>query len=174
MRTDLRRWVEGLGLSEAEVTALYDAAIRENGLAAKLIGGMAVNALRLPIVDPQLKESGEVLTPVDSGEYAKYLLDQPEPTDEELNQILNVCRDALPNLRQQLLASGRLGPRHRRGGRHKELADPELRQKIREEIKALRKPGVNLEDLYTRMKDKYGGSETTIKRIRLEEDSGKK
>lgn len=102
---------------------------------------------------------------LESGEYAAWLLSQPEPTPDQLSEIIELCKSALPNLRRRFQRSAKLGPRHRRGGRPVELPDPELRKSIRETIKRLREPGTSLESLYKRLARKYGVSASTIKRI---------
>lgn len=106
-----------------------------------------------------------------SEEYALYLLDQPEPTAKELNQAIALIRETLPNLRDQLLGSPKLAPRPRRGGRPRQLADPMEREKIREQIMMLRKPGIRLQVLFERFAMKHSVSVSTIKRIWAEKPS---
>jgi hypothetical protein len=143
---DLSEWLRGLGVSEAEAVSLHDAAMRDLGTV----------------------HAGLALAWVRSGEFATWLLSQPEPTPKKLDQALSIVRNALANLREHLLNSGKRGPRHRRGGRPEEIAEPEERAKIREAIESLHKSRVRYEDAYQRLADKFGVSSSTIKRIRFE------
>jgi hypothetical protein len=166
---DLSEWLRGLGVSEAEAVSLHDAAMRENGMLA----GVVLNLARNVIAVDGAKNLGTVhaglaLAWVRSGEFATWLLSQPEPTPKKLDQALSIVRNALANLREHLLNSGKRGPRHRRGGRPEEIAEPEERAKIREAIESLHKSRVRYEDAYQRLADKFGVSSSTIKRIRFE------
>jgi hypothetical protein len=110
------------------------------------------------------------LAQIDTKEKAEaLLLSLPEPDPQWLDSTLTAIEDELPRLRQEVLPMIKALPHYHRGGRKKELADPETRRKIRDELKTLRSPGVNLEDLYESLAQRYGVSATTIKRIRLEE-----
>ena len=166
MQADLSAWLDNLGQSEADAAARYEAIIRENGLASQLLLGAALK--HIPYSDgvqiqPELRQ--HALRWIRSEQFPNWLLSEPEPTDEELNKLLAICKNSLPNLRKSFLRHGKLGPRCRGGGRPKELPDPDERRKIRETIKSLREPGVKLADLFQRMAAKYGVSVTTIKRI---------
>jgi hypothetical protein len=152
MLTDLQDWLARLGVSESEVVAIYRSIVRENGIAAKLFTGYAANAIPLSTKVPVKPENfDQELRRIRSPEYASWLLSQPEPTPEILAELLDSCRSALPNLRQHFFQSAKLGPRHKRGGRPEELADPKVRREIREKIKSLRGPGVELQDLFRRL-----------------------
>jgi hypothetical protein len=104
--------------------------------------------------------------------FAAVLLSSAEPDPETLQFLFRTIKDTLPGFRQFLVQSIEGLPHFHRGGRTKELPDPKIRGEIREEIKRLRGPGVKLDDLYERLAQRYGVSPTTIKRIRLEEESG--
>lgn len=163
MLADLHGWLKQLGLSEAEVIPLYRSAIRENGLLAKMLADCAATAIPLSTNVPvKLENFEQELARIQSEEW---LLSQPEPEPQKLAELLVSIKNALPNLRQQLSQSAKAGPRHRHGGRHKELPDPALRRQIRDTIKKLRGPGINLHDLFKRLARKHEVSPTTIKRI---------
>ena len=166
MLGDLSSWLSGLGLSEAEIAPLYSAIIAENGLASKLIVESSLKMVpfsdEFAIKPDQLQQA---LAFVRSDEFAAWLLGQPEPTDEDLNKMLIASKRSLPNLRQRLGGTAKLGPRYRAGGRSKELPEAEVRNKIREDIKRLREPGVTLKELFIRLARQHQVSPTTIKRI---------
>jgi hypothetical protein len=166
---DLSKWLRGLGLSEAEVVATLSAVMRENGMMAGVVRNLTSSLLPVNApVNMGAERAEQTLAWVRSGEYAVWLLSQPEPTPKELDQILLCYRSVLANVRQQFQDAAKLGPRHRRGGRPKEIDDPGERKKIREALTGLSGPGRNLEDLFKRFADKYDVSATTIKRIWLE------
>lgn len=95
-------------------------------------------------------------------------MSKPEPTPEELKQILSCYKSTLPNVRHYFSGVAELGPQHKGGGRHREIDSPEEREKIRETIKRRRGPGVTLEDLYESLGNTHGVSASTIKRIWFE------
>jgi hypothetical protein len=164
--SELSDWLRGLGLPEAEVSSLFSKAMAENGLFARFLLNAASNVISVNgEVNVQASEVEHALAWAKSGEFASWLLSQPEPTREQLDQILPALKNVLPNLRQRVASSAKYGPRRKRGGRRKELPDPGDREKIRESIKNLRGPGVRLQDLYQRLADRHGVSPTTIKRI---------
>jgi hypothetical protein len=166
---DLSDWLRGEGWSEAELLPIFGTVMDENGMFAAALLDKSSKVLALDgVVNVQATRVGQALQQVASGEFAESLLSEPEPTPEQLDQFLAKIKDALPNLRQHLLSSARCGPRHRRGGRPKEIGDPDERERIREAIKSLRDPGVRVQDLDKRFAAKYGVSPTAIKRIRLE------
>lgn len=164
--SELSDWLCGLCLPEAEVSSLFSKVMDENGLFAALLLNKASNILSVNgEVNVQAAQVGQALAWAKSEEFASWLLSQPEPTREQLDQILPAFKNVLPNLRQLVASSAKYGPRRKRGGRPKELADSGEREKIRESIKNLRGPGVRLQDLYQRLADRHGVSPTTIKRI---------
>jgi hypothetical protein len=167
--SDLSAWMRSLGVPEERAVQFFGQVMAENGMFAGFLHGVARNIL--PVSDTITVESSQVMPEfarARSDEYATWLLAQPEPTKEELDRILKMLKGALPGLRQHLIGSAKVGPRHKRGGRPKEIDDPEEREKIREEIKSLRDPGVTLSSLDKRLARRYGVSPTAIKRIRLE------
>ncbi|HEV3334763.1 MAG TPA: hypothetical protein VG096_27435 [Bryobacteraceae bacterium] len=172
---ELSTWLKRLGVSEAKVVELYDAIIRENGLGAKLITDSAKSYLPLasnvPVESVTFKESR---THVHSEEYAAWLLDQPEPSPEELGKLLTAIRDALADAKGHLMQAVKVGPQHKHGGRPKELDDPKKRQEVCERVKQLRGPGSNLQNIFRRVGREYGVSDTTIKRIWSEGSPGAK
>ena len=166
MREDLSNWLLKLGIPEAELMTVFPSVISENGLASKLLIQKSVEMVPFSSeFPPQPRQFELALAFIKSEEFEAWLLTAPEPTPEELEKILTVCRESLPNLRQNLLGTAKMGPRYRHGGRPKELPDPEQRRKVRDEIKSLRGPGTKLKDLFGRLAQKYQVSETTIKRI---------
>jgi hypothetical protein len=168
-----------MGGSEADAANIFDAILREDGIAARLI--VLSSAAVFPdsvreLVKPELVRPAAIeqeMARMRSGGYGTWLLSQPEPTPEALEKWLKLLKSVAPNLRERYLQIGRLGPRHRRGGRPVELADPVLRGKIRNEIKMLRDPGMTFDKIYERLAAKYNVSPTTIKRIRESGDSTK-
>jgi hypothetical protein len=156
---DLSEWLRGLGVSEAEAVSLHDAAMRENGMLAGVVLNLARNVIAV--------DGAKNLGTVHAG-LALAWVRSGEPTPKKLDQALSIVRNALANLREHLLNSGKRGPRHRRGGRPEEIAEPEERAKIREAIESLHKSRVRYEDAYQRLADKFGVSSSTIKRIRFE------
>jgi hypothetical protein len=171
MRADLSVWLHEQGLSEATVFSIYSEAMRENGLFSRLLLNRASNVISLNVqANVQAAQVEQAIPRIQSGDFAALLQDQAEPTSEELNQILSAIRSALPSLRKQLSGTAKVGPRQKSGGRPKELADPGEREKVREAIRNLRRPGVRLEDLFQRMGKRHGVSSRTIKRIWEEQD----
>jgi hypothetical protein len=162
---DLDDWLKRLGLSEAQMIPLYEALVRESGFAAVLAiaSKQVLPSVDTDVVRPELFE--QELARIRSGEYATWLSTIPEPAPEQLDAILSSIKNGLPNLREHFQEAARGGPRHRRGGRPKELADPKTRTEICELIKSLREPGTKLEYIFQRVGERYGVSATTIKRI---------
>jgi hypothetical protein len=174
MLADLSNWLRELGVSESDLMAVFAQLIQEDGIISKLIVQKSVEMVPFSNeMSLQPKQFVPTLRAVKSGEFATQLLAQPEPTAEELGKILTILRDSLPNFRQSLLQSGKMGPRYRRGGRSKELPDPEQRRMIRDEIKNLRGPGIKLKDLFGRLASRHQTSPTTIKRIWYEKTEEK-
>lgn len=163
---DLEKWLQKRGLSEQEIVPIYEAAVRENGLLARFIGGLAAEMIPLTVEKPAKLESFvNVARRIRTGEFSDWLLTLPEPSAEQVRQIMGACRNALATVRHHLTNSGNAGPQLKRGGRHKELDDPETRLQICEEIKRRRGPGSNLGQLFTTIGKKHNVSATTIKRI---------
>jgi hypothetical protein len=94
----------------------------------------------------------------------KLLLTAPEPSQEHLEMTLKAIVGALPHLRSLLIAHGRELP-HDRGGAPKKLGSPQEQEKIREEIKRLREPGIKLQVIFKRIADRNGVSASKIKQI---------
>jgi hypothetical protein len=163
---DLDAWLEGLGLSTAKVAPLWDQIIRENGLMAKVLGNVARGAIPLPKANAApVQTFEEAVARLRSPEYAAWLLSLPEPPPEDLAQIVKACRSVLPNVRAHFAQAAKAGPPHKRGGRRKQLTDPAVRDKICEEIKSMRGPGVTLDKIFKRLGRRYEVSDTTIKRL---------
>jgi hypothetical protein len=172
-RADLFAWVRRMGLSEARVSAIFSDAMKENGLLARLIFGITGNIISMDVERiVQAEQVGHPLESIDTGELGSQLLNEPEPTAEELEQTLRTLKSVLPNLRRKLLGSSKLGPRYKAGGRRKELADPEIRQNIRDTIKGKRDSGKRLKDLFQQLAKQYRVSPGTIKRIWIEKVPG--
>lgn len=169
MLLDLTEWLDRLGASEAQIMPGFLAAVHENGIMAKDIYSNVANFVPLTREVPvRLENVEQLLAEFRSGEFAKRLLDQPEPEPAVLDRFLHEVKSALASYAHQLQESGRRGPRHRRGGRPIGIADATERQRIREQIKSLREPGIKLEDIFERLAQKYGVSAVTIQRIWLE------
>jgi hypothetical protein len=94
------------------------------------------------------------------------LANAPEPTPEELDTIMNVFRDLLPQFRQQLVSAAKNLP-HSRGGAPKKLPSLDEQKAVVDEIKALRGPGVKLGDVFRRVAQRHGVSPSKIKQIWL-------
>lgn len=169
---DLSNLLRGRGLAETQAVEHFNAAMRENGLLAASI--LSLSSDMIPVKLPAKIQAGEAeraLARFRSGEYAAWLLSQPEPTPGQLKQILS-ARNGLGNLRQHLANTTKLGPRRRRGGQPKVIKDPAVRQKIRDTIKSLRDPGENLETLFKKLAKKYNVRPANIKAIWLEKLDG--
>jgi len=92
------------------------------------------------------------------------LLSSPEPSPEALEIALKFINDALPALRRWLSQRAKELP-HSRGGAPRKLASAEERAKVVEEIKALRGPGVKLDDAFKRVALRHGVSAGKIKQV---------
>jgi hypothetical protein len=164
---DMSAWVRKLGWSEEQILQLFIAIMRENGMASQFVLSSATS--HFPKSGDQSPAQAEkALTEFLDGRYAARLLAEPEPTPKQLDATILAIGDGLANLRLHYFAAAKLGPRHRRGGRPRELADPAKRQEIREEIKGRRDAGVKLQKIYQLLAKRYGVSSSTIKRIWLE------
>lgn len=88
----------------------------------------------------------------------------PEPDPVFLGKVLKEVSSMLPSVRTVLYPfAKRLPPPP--GGRPKKLADPEARQRIRDEIGQLYVQGVDLRDAQARLAQREGVSPSTIQRI---------
>ncbi len=168
MLTDLSEWLRELGVPETVVVSIHDAVFRENGIMAKLLNNFAANFVPSNVSVNQNRDAAHALAEIRSPEFETWLLGLPEPSREELDQVLDLFRNVLPMVRRHLYDATKLGPHQRKGGRPKKLDDPKLREKIREEIKSLLGPGRRLQVIYERLAKRYGVSASTIKRIWLE------
>lgn len=92
------------------------------------------------------------------------LASAPEPTPEELERILKVMTDLLPQFRQQLVSAAKVLP-HGRGGAPKKLPSLDVQRGVVEEIKALRGPGVKLQDVFKRVAQRHSVGASKIKQI---------
>jgi len=169
---DLRTMLRKLGLSEAEIEARYVAVLEENGIAAQLVRNLTAQLFPLSAtVDPKPENLIEQLRRLRSGEFAEGVLSQPELTAEDSKALRKEIRIPLANLGQHFKEAGKAAPRHKLGGRDKVLDDPALHDRIRNEIEDLRKQDICLKDIYKRLANKYGVSDTTIKRIKQEKSA---
>jgi hypothetical protein len=126
-----------------------------------------VRELVLGVSPPNAARGSDSLdfSPIDTEEKLEaLLLSAPEPTPENLEVCLRVMDGALPLLRNFLITQGKKLP-HARGGAPRKLATPQEQEKIREEIKRLREPGIKLGDIYARIAQRYGVSPSKIKQI---------
>lgn len=134
---------------------------------AKVVGDSAARILPLSAnvaVNPETIV-GE-LRRAKSGEFAAWLLKQPEPTEAEVSELLKITRDALSNLRQHFADAAKAGPRPKHGPPPRNLTDPATREKIRAKITSLRSPSTTLDDIYGRLENEYPGIKSaTFKRI---------
>lgn len=169
MLADLDHWLQGLGLSRDEIVSVYTAIAMEKGIAAGLLSAQVANVFPLAAHPGAKLENGpEELRRFLSAEYADWLLTQPEPEHEKLEEFLGQLKNAVPNLRQHYAHIVKVGPYPGRGGRPKLHDDPALREKIRAEIRDLRGPGRKLTDIFGRLALKYGSKPATMKRIWLD------
>jgi hypothetical protein len=112
MVLDLRNWLKWLNLSEAQIIALYDKIIQENGLAAGLLANQAANVLSLSTryeVEPS--DLVGAVSRLESPEYAEWLLNQPEPPPEKVIEFQNKAKDAMADLRDHYSHAAMGGPR---------------------------------------------------------------
>jgi hypothetical protein len=167
--TDLSVWLRRKGLPQAEAWHDLTTAMHENGIMAHWILQLSSSILAVEgVANPQPAQVAQVLPWVQSGEFSTWLMSLPEPTPEELEQALRMIKNALPNLRKHFLSSAKVGPRYKRGGRPRELTDPAEREKIRQTIMSLRRPGTRLQDLFKRVAQMKGVSPAAIKRVWVE------
>lgn len=176
--TELDDWLRSLGLPRKQVIEIYVSVLKENGLMAKFVAHLTVSVLPSSAgvtVNPETII--EELRRAESGEFAAWLLLQPEPPADELNEFLKNMNSALANLRQHFLKAAKGGPRHKRGGRPRALDDPKARAEICAKIKARRGPGAKLQDIFKDIARECRSphsahnkpiSSATIKRIWLE------
>lgn len=164
MRADLSELARIVGVPEEQLMSQYDAIVREGGQAANLMR-MSASEIVPYSETIELKTTEEIYSRFDPEEFAKALRPQPEPTPEKVQQMVTLMRDLLPNFKQQLLSKAKKMPRYKHGGRPEEFDTPEKRQKVREEIKKLREPGVKLQQIYQLLAKRHSVSPTTIKRI---------
>jgi hypothetical protein len=92
------------------------------------------------------------------------LLSAPEPSPEKLEMCLKAIAGALPYLRNLLITHGKELP-HDRGGAPKKLSSFQEQEKIREEIRRLRGPGIKLQDIFKRIAQRNGVSASKIKQV---------
>ena len=176
---DLDAWLRDLGLSEDQVVAIYTVALEENGVAAQLIANLTAKVF--PSSSKFEIDPPKIIAEFRRGrseEFATWILEQPEPDQDTLDEVLQSIKSALADLRQHFVLSGQSGPQHRVGGRPKELEDPEIRKEICAKIRARYKPGINkLDDVFRSVANEYMSkhsghkepvSPSTIKRIWLE------
>lgn len=169
MLSDLSEWLGKLGVSEAEVVSMQAAIVHENGIMEKVLGNLARELVPISGAANTVTEQADaVLARIRSSDRQAWFMSKPEPTPEELKQILSCYKSTLPNVRHYFSGVAELGPQHKGGGRHREIDSPEEREKIRETIKRRRGPGVTLEDLYESLGNTHGVSASTIKRIWFE------
>ncbi len=168
MMSELSKWLSDLGLSEADMISIHDAAMRENGMLAKIV--IDRKGIAIPGVSPAsaTADAAPVMAWVRSPEFSGELLKQPEPTTEELAQFLDGCKNGLARLRQLQIDSSEGGPRQKRGKGPKMIDDPTRREDIRKVIKSRRDSGRKLKDIFERLALTHDVSPSTIKRIWLE------
>jgi hypothetical protein len=92
------------------------------------------------------------------------VLSVPEPSPEGLETALKIINDVLPQLRHLLFTKAKALP-HSRGGAPKLLASSAEQEGVREAIKALRGPGIKLDDVFRRVAQRHGVSASKIKQI---------
>jgi len=175
MLADLDDWFEELGVSEVEISPKYDAARKEHGIASQLLSALTAKVFPLSAqVEPAPHRAGDELGRLRFGEYAVWLLTQPEPEPDAVPVMVQQIRDAIPNLRAHFGYAASVGPQYRHGGRKRKVKDPIIRDQIRERIKQLRDSDRTLEgDIYKQVAREFGTSPASIKRIRLEKSSRK-
>jgi hypothetical protein len=174
MMSELSKWLTHLGLSEMEMISIHDAAMRENGMLAKIVTDRTRAAIPEVGAQSANAEAGPAMAWVRSPEFPSVLLRQPEPSPEELRQFLDGCKNGLARVRQEVIDSSEGGPPRKRGKGPKKIEGPAKRDSVRQETKDLRDSGVLLKDIDRRVGQRYGVSGPTIKRIRLEKPSLKK
>ena len=92
------------------------------------------------------------------------LASAPEPPPEELERIMKFFRDLLPQFRQQLVSAAKVLP-HSPGGAPTKLPSTDEQKEVVEEVKALRSPGVKLNDVFKRVAQRHGVSASKVKQI---------
>lgn len=93
-----------------------------------------------------------------------FLASAPEPSSEELERALKLIRGLLPQFRQQLVSAAKALP-HSPGGAPTKIPSTDEQKRVVEEIKALRVPGVKLNDVFKRVAQRHGVSASKIKQI---------
>ena len=92
------------------------------------------------------------------------LLQEPEPSPTELQNILTMINGLVPRVRQLLTDRAKQLP-HDRGGRPEKISSAQEQQKIIEEIKKLREPGKKLKDIIAVVAQRYDVSPSKIKQV---------
>ena len=92
------------------------------------------------------------------------LLKEDEPDPVELEVLLKEIGNSLPRLGKTLTTRVKRFP-HQRGGRPEKISSPEDQLRVIDEIKELRGPGSNLDDLFKRVGRRHGVSGAKIKQI---------
>jgi hypothetical protein len=164
--SDLDTWVRKQGWTVDELCQMFTGVLQENGIAARIILDKAQQYIpEAAGIDITPDEMIKALAAIRSKRVDGVVPNEETASSEVTSKLEANIRDALPNLRESLLKSGKTGPQHRRGGRPEELADPEVHEEIRAKIKKLRGPGIRLNDLLDRIGREYGVSASKIKRI---------
>jgi KaiC/GvpD/RAD55 family RecA-like ATPase len=167
--SDLDSWVQKRDLSVDELCQMLIRIMRENGFAARMILDKTRRYIPLS-VDHEVTPDGMIkaLEAIRSKRIGTAIPEGESPSLELQSGLEQNIRDALPNLRRDLLKIAKTGPQRRRGGRPEEVDDPELRYQIREKIKARRDADSTLSSIFKKLATEYGVSSTTIKRVWLE------
>lgn len=142
------------------------------GLARQVYGGGLISwSIPLAMVRKTLPPGASAierepdLSRFDTEEKLKvFLASAPEPSPEELERILKSMRDLLPQLRQQFASAAKDLP-HSKGGAPKKLPSIDEQKGVVEEIKALRGPGMKLNDVFKRVAQRHGVSASKVKQI---------
>jgi hypothetical protein len=100
-----------------------------------------------------------------SNEYADWLLDQPEPTPDQIKEILALLKNAMAGLGDHFIRAGKAAPSHKGDGRPQKIKDPLVRASIREEIKRRHEPGVQLIPIFKDLAKHHKVSWPNIRRI---------
>jgi hypothetical protein len=166
---DLDTWIRKQGWNLDELCQMFIDILREDGFAARMILGEARKYIPVPPgVNITTDEMIKALAAIRSKQIAEYVPNQELASSAMTSEFETRVKDALPDLRENLLKLAKAGPQHRRGGRHEELADPKIRREIREKIKARRDSETTLQSIFKTLAAEYGVSPTKIKRVWLE------